>query len=74
MRQVLYFFYIDITIKHSMTKTGSTSGAIEIILTDNYQILGTVLRGGGGGGGGGGWRGECVQPNYRTEKVRCFIK
>jgi hypothetical protein len=33
-----------------MTKTGSTSGAIEIILTDNYQILGTVLRREGGGG------------------------
>jgi hypothetical protein len=33
-----------------MTKTGSTSGAIEIILTDNYQIRGTVLRREGGGG------------------------
>ena len=51
-----------------MTKTGSTSGVIEIILTDNYQILGTVLR------REGGWRGESVQPNYRTEKVRFLIK
>jgi len=35
-------------LKHSMTKTGSTSGAIGIILTDNYQILGNVFFWGGG--------------------------
>jgi hypothetical protein len=66
------FLYRYHHLKHSMTKTGSTSGAIEIILTDNYQILGTVLR--AGEGGGWWWRGESFQPNYRTEKVRFFIK
>ena len=64
------FLYRYHHLKHSMTKTGSTSGAIEIILSDHYHILGTVLR---AGEGGWWWRGESVQPNYRTEKVRFLL-
>ena len=66
MRQVLYFLYPYHHLKHSMTKTGSTSGAIEIILTVNYQILGTILRRGWGGG-----RGERVF--NQTTELRKFV-
>ena len=64
------FLYRYHHLKHSMTKTGSTSGAIEIILSDNYHILWTVRR---AGEGGWWWRGESVQPNYRTENVRFLL-